>query len=93
MEIKLDKKDFANNFLNVVSKAVDIVSVKIDKNGLYAVCNKPDTSIILLAKYNYPIEVESEVTLNIGDIKKLLRVIDCIEEDTITFKINSNHLL
>ena len=92
MELKLVKKDFADNFLNIVSKAVDIASIKVNKEGLYVVCNKPDTSIILLGKYNYPVEIEEELSLNVGDIKKLLRVLDCLQEEVITFKINSNHL-
>ena len=93
MDLKLDKKAFADNFLNIISKAVDVASIKATKDGLYVVCNKPDTSIILLGKYNYALDIEEETTLNIGDIKKLLRVIECIEEDEVTFKINSNHLL
>ena len=92
MDLKLDKKAFADN-LNIISKAVDVASIKATKDGLYVVCNKPDTSIILLGKYNHALDVEEETTLNIGDIKKLLRVIECIEEDEVTFKINSNHLL
>jgi len=92
MELKLVKKDFADNFLSIVGKAVDIVSLKLNKDGLYAVCNKPDTSIILLAKYNKTFNVDQEITLNIGDVKKLLRVIDCIDEDVLVFKIESNHL-
>ena len=93
MDLKLDKKAFADNFLNIISKAVDVASIKATKDGLYVVCNKPDTSIILLGKYNHVLDIEQETTLNIGDIKKLLRVIECIEEDEVTFKINSNHLL
>jgi len=92
MELKLVKKDFADNFLSVIGKAVDIVSIKLNKDGLYAVCNKPDTSIILLAKYNKPFDIDQEITLNIGDVKKLLRVIDCINEDELVFTIESNHL-
>jgi DNA polymerase III sliding clamp (beta) subunit (PCNA family) len=92
MELKLAKKDFADNFLNILGKAVDIVSIKAGKNGLHAVCNKPDSSIIVLGKYNYSIDAEQDVSLNIGDIKKLLRVLDCIEDEEITFKLNSNHL-
>jgi len=92
MELKLVKKDFADNFLSVIGKAIDIVSIKLNKDGLYAVCNKPDTSIILLAKYSKAFNVEQEVTLNIGDVKKLLRVIDCIDEDELVFTIESNHL-
>ena len=45
MELKLVKKDFADNYLSVISKAVDIASIKVTKEGLYVVCNKPDTSI------------------------------------------------
>ena len=93
MELKLAKKDFADNFLNIISKAVDVACIKVTKEGLYVLCNKPDTSIILLGKYNCALDVETEQSLNIGDIKKLLRVVDCIEDDDITFKINSNHLL
>lgn len=92
MELKLVKKDFADNFLTIISKAIDIASIKVSKEGLYVVCNKPDTSIILLGKYNYPFEIEQELSLNIGDIKKLLRVMECIQDEVITFKINSNHL-
>ena len=92
MELKLVKKDFADNFLSIVGKAVDIVSIKLTKDGLYAVCNKPDTSIILLAKYSKTFDIDQEITLNIGDVKKLLRVIDCIDEDELIFKIESNHL-
>lgn len=92
MELKLVKEDFADSFLNIIGKAVDIVSIKVSKNGLYAVCNKPDSSIIVLGKYNYTLDIEEEISLNIGDIKKLLRVLDCVEDDTVQFKINSNHL-
>lgn len=92
MEIKLVKKDFADNFLNVFGKAVDIISIKCNKDGLYAVCNKPDSSIIILGKYSYNLNIEEEISLNIGDIKKLIRVLDCIEDELVTFKINSNHL-
>ena len=71
MELKLVKKDFADNFLNVVSKTVDVASIKVTKDGLYTICNKPDTSIILLGKYNYVTGIDNEQSLNIGDIKKL----------------------
>ena len=91
-QLKLDKKDFAHSFLNIVGKAVDIASIKFSKEGAYVICNKPATSIILLGKYNYPIDIEEEFSMNIGDIKKLLRVIDVIEEDTLTFKISSNSM-
>lgn len=92
MELKLVKKDFADSFLSIIGKAVDIASIKLTKDGLYTICNKPDTSIILLAKYNKNFNIEQEATLNVGDVKKLLRVLDCIEEDELVFKIESNHL-
>jgi len=92
MELKLNKKDFTDNFLNVIGKAVDIVSIKGNKDGLFTICNKPDSSIIVLGKYLHSLDLEQEISLNIGDIKKLLRVLDCIEDDVLSFKLNSNHL-
>lgn len=91
-ELKLVKKDFAETFLNIVSKAVDIAALKVSKDGIYVVCNKPDTSIILLGKYNHSLEIEEEFSMNIGDIKKLLRVIEVIDEDELVFTINNNSL-
>jgi hypothetical protein len=93
MELRLVKKDFTDNFLSVVSKTVDAVSVKVTKDGLYCICNKPDAGIILLGKYNHSIDVENDYSINLGDVKKLLRVIECIDEDELVFTINSNHLL
>ena len=45
-----------------------------------------------LAKYNKAFDSEQEITLNVGDVKKFLRVLDCVEEDELVFKIESNHL-
>ena len=62
MQLKLVKKDFADNFLSIIGKAVDIASIKLTKDGLYTICNKPDTSIILLAKYNKSVDdLENEI--------------------------------
>jgi len=93
MELKLAKKDFTDNFLSVIGKVVDVASVKVNKNGLSVICNKPETGVLVLGKYSYPFNVDTEQSLNIGDIKKLLRVIDCIEEEDVTFTINSNNLV
>lgn len=93
MDLKLNKKDFTDNFLNVIGKAVDVVSIKGNQDGLHAICNKPDSSIIILGKYKFPLALDQEISLNIGDIKKLLRVLDCLDEEEISFKLNSNHLL
>ena len=93
MELKLVKKDFADQFLTVVSKVSDESAIKVTKEGLYTICNKADSGIYLLGKYNCVFDIESEQTLNVKDVKKFLRVLDCVDEDVVTFKINSNHLL
>jgi hypothetical protein len=91
-ELKLVKKDFADGFLSIISKAVDVASLKVTKEGMYVICNKPDTSIILLGKYNHPIDVATDFSLNIGDIKKFLRVLETVNEEELVFQINSNSL-
>jgi DNA polymerase III sliding clamp (beta) subunit (PCNA family) len=92
MELKLDKKDFAETFLDVVSRTVDTAAIKVSKDGLYVIAQTPNSTVFLLGKYVCNIDIEQEMSLNLGDIKKLLRVLDCVEDESLTFKINSNHL-
>ena len=37
MELKLVKKNFADNFLNIIGKTVDVASIKVNKEGLYVI--------------------------------------------------------
>lgn len=48
--------------------------------------------LILYGVYNIGGNYDPELSLNIGDVKRLIRVLDCVQEETVTLKVESNKL-
>lgn len=72
----------------------DMSIVTIDKNGATSLNKTVDNSIILYAKTT-DVEYVNELTkLNIPDIKKLIRALDCLQSatPTINLQINRNSI-
>ena len=72
----------------------DMSIVTIDKNGATSLNKTVDNSIILYAKTT-DVEYDNESTkLNIPDIKKLIRALDCLQSTspTINLQINRNSI-
>jgi hypothetical protein len=86
-----DREKFLNNFLIPLSKISDSAVVKIDKEKITSLVSTSDNTVIVFSEY-----IESEnisfKTLNIPDLKKLCRVISCIEEKSIELDISSNFI-
>lgn len=79
-------------FLSPVSRLGDKSVVKIYKNKIYTLTTSEDNNIILYASYLLAEEVSNElIRLNIADIKKFLRAVECFEED-LNFYLKDNHI-
>lgn len=100
MQIKIEKDVFADQFLSPLSKIVgDDDSnkgcvINLSDNNINSVCNTKDGSIILLASIVIPtgLKTEESTHLNIFDIRKFIKLLDCIPEDEIRLQINNNNL-
>lgn len=100
MQIKIKKDIFVKQFLSPLSKIVgDDDSNKgciidLSDNNITSICNTKDGSIILLADITSPTGLkEGESThLNIFDIRKFIKLLDCIQDDEIKLQINNNNL-
>lgn len=96
MQLTLNKSLFRDHFLYPVSKVVGddatnkgcIINVLSDK--LQCLCNSVDGSIILQAELFC--KNKQELNLNIFDIRKLIKVIDCIQNENIVFDIAANNI-
>lgn len=88
--LNLKKESFLTRFLLPISKLADNVSLVPHNNSLYAISASADGSIILLATYNNIDIADESGKINLPDIKKFNRLIDCIEEDSISLKIKNN---
>lgn len=101
MQIKLNKNVFTNQFLLPISKIVgDDESNKgcvIDILDNYIECVSNTcvgSSIILYSKIITSTGLSQNETshLNIFDIRKFIKLLECISEDEIVLQINSNNL-
>jgi hypothetical protein len=91
-QLSLNKEIFLQKFLLPISKLADHVSLIAKENTLYAVCASPDGSIVLLATLQISSGLEGVSRLNLPDVKKFVRLLDCIEDDTLNLVIKDNHI-
>lgn len=95
MEIKIDnKEEFVKRFLTYISKIADSCVLNISGNRFSCLVSTPDNSVINHIEYTQNTDIENKISLSIGDIKKLIRALESIEEDSDALKLefNSNHL-
>jgi hypothetical protein len=91
--INLDKEIFVQKFLLPISKLTDHVSLIPKENLLLAICASNDGSVVLLATLKLEISFpESLSRLNLPDVKKFVRLLDCVEDSTICLQIKDNHI-
>jgi hypothetical protein len=90
--LSVNKESFIQKFLSPVSKLADNVSLSIVDDTISAVCASQDGSVVLLASYKIDTPIKKIPKINLPDIKKFVRLIDCIETDNIILTIENNCL-
>lgn len=86
--LKLQKDKFIEDFLDPVSKVTDVAAFIASNEGITAVCSN-DQNIILYAKY-VDSKLEDTTKLNIADIKRFVRLLECVDSNDIELDITSN---
>lgn len=98
MTITFTKSTFKDTFLTPISKIVgDDDSnkgciINLNEDNFECICNTHDGSTVLHALYNTDKQRDKQTTLNIFDLKKFIRLIDCIDVQDISFTLNSNNI-
>lgn len=93
MELSINSQQFKKLFLEQISKISDSAVVVLNEKKISCLTCTPDNSVIL--SIDFPVEAVTSslpVTLNIGDIKKLIRAIDCIDKEKVTLQLHNNNL-
>ena len=90
--LSLNKESFVQKFLLPISKLADNVSITIDDNEVFTTCASQDGSVVLLASYKTDTAVKGIPRINLPDVKKFVRLLDCVEESDIALTIGDNHL-
>ena len=93
MRILTNNQHFKRNFLDQICKISDSAVIKAGSNFISCITCSPDNSIILATQLGVKTEdIENTITLNVGDIKKLVRAFDCVDEEEIEFSIKNNNI-
>lgn len=90
--LSLNKESFVQKFLLPISKLADNISLSFSDDEIFTTCASQDGSIVLLATFKTDLPVKGISRINIPDIKKFIRLIDCIDLDEIALTIKDNHL-
>ena len=79
-------------FLSPVSRLGDKSVVKVYKNNIYTLTTSEDNNIILYASHSFTEDaVQNLIRLNLADVKKFLRAVECFEED-LSFYLKDNYI-
>jgi len=87
-----DKKLFVSGFLQPISKINDSAVIKITDNGFSCLTCTTDSAVILYTEYKIPLDVEADFSLNISDLKKVIKAIECIQNDKFILCIDKNNI-
>lgn len=90
--LSFKKETFVQKFLVPISKLTDNVSITFNDEEIFTTCASQDGSIVLLASFKTDMPVKGIPRINLPDIKKFIRLIDCVDLDEIALTIKDNHL-
>jgi len=92
MTLAITEKDkFLNNFITPLSKVADSAVLKVTKGKVTSLISASDNTIIVSSDYNDD-KIDAEKILNVPDLKKLARVLGCIEDQSFELDISSNFI-
>ena len=87
-----NKKDFVSNFLVPVSNLNDACILSIDGSRINCTLSSADATIVCRTSIEIETDLADKTTLNLPDIKKLVRVLDIIPSVDIKLQINANNI-
>jgi len=87
-----DRKLFLNGFLAPLSKINDSCVINVADDGFSSVVTTTDASVILHSAYNCDVNIDNILKLNISDIKKIIKAIECIQSDSFTISVDKNNI-
>lgn len=91
MEIAINNTLLKKLFLEQISKISDSAVVEFRDGEMFCKVCTPDNSVILGTSIVVN-DLKGGTTINIGDIKKLIKALDCIDEEDIKLRVESNNL-
>ena len=90
--LSFNRESFVQKFLLPVSKLTDNASILFDEESVSTTCASQDGSVVLLVSYKTDTPVKGISRINLPDVKKFIRLIDCVDTENMTLSVIDNHL-
>ena len=88
MKLKIaNKTEFVNRFLNQLSKINTACALKVTGTGITSLLTAADNTLILFSRYNTKFDIDRDINLNIPDLNRLSKMIQCIPGEDITLDV------
>lgn len=93
MNLKFNKAEITDQFLNPISKVATDCSITVTNQHIQSLVTDSNGTVILYSKLKTPnpdIAEDEVVNLNIKEIRKLIRVFDCINSESFDLEVDEN---
>jgi len=91
MKLKIkNRKDFITNILGPISNLNDSTVIKVEKDKISNITASQDATLVLYSETEC--NTDGERNLNIPDIKKFVRVLECVDSEDLEFDVLSNNI-
>jgi hypothetical protein len=92
MNLKLNKKEIVDQFLNPISRISEECSLSVTSDNISTLVNDNTGAIILYGKIKTKTGLanDEKVNLNIKDLRKFIKIFDCISTDDFELKTDNN---
>ena len=87
-----DRAEFIDNFLIPLSRINNSCILKHSDKGITTLMSAADNTVILYGKYDVALELDAPVSLNIPDVGRLTKILQCINKPSIELEINTNNV-
>jgi hypothetical protein len=87
-----NKVEFVKGFLVPISKISESAVLEIKNNNLHCLVSTSDNSVIYHSFYKVDGDLKEGQTFNCSDIKKLIKAIDNVKKQDISFALENNNL-
>jgi len=94
MKITINKDILINKFITPVSKVTEKCVISLYPDHIQSLVSSVDGNPILYAHITTPCDLDgkSEVCLNIPNLNRLNRILNCLPSNDITLDVNSNNI-
>ena len=91
LEIK-NKGEFISRFLTRLHKVDNSCMLNLSKDGASSLLSAADNTVILYSQYAAQLDIEGEMAINIPDLGRLIKILQCIDTDEIVLEIAKNQI-